>query len=330
MTLQRSPFSKYLTAVFALFAISSVASVFAQEQWIKLSPTGTLPPGMASHSVVYDTANNRMIVFGSVGAASGVPNRVWVLTNANGLGGTPEWTELMPTGGPPAPRAQQMAVYDQANNRLIVYGGYTTGYAGLSDLWVLTNANGLDGTPQWISLSYSGGPPSKRIQSIPTYDAANNRMMIFGGCKNPSVPCFMLNDVWVLSNANGVGGTPQFTQLYPAGGSPAPRGAYGIGYDGVSNRLMVFGGGGNYPVNHLNDTWVLTNANGLGGAPSWIQLSTATIPPGPYGMSSAYDSTTNELFVVGGVTAAGGGDKRCLEAGQRQRIGHPGMGATVS
>ena len=188
---------------------------------------------------------------------------------------------------------------------------------------MLTNANGLDGTPQWISLSYSGGPPSKRIQSIPTYDAANNRMMIFGGCKNPSVPCFMLNDVWVLRNANGVGGTPQFTQLSPAGGSPAPRGAYGIGYDGVSNRLMVFGGGGNYPVNHLNDTWVLTNANGLGGAPSWIQLSTATIPPGPYGMSSAYDSTTNELFVVGGVTAAGGATNDVWRLDNANGLGTP-------
>jgi hypothetical protein len=133
-----------------LLAFSLLASnVFAAERWIKLNPEGTPPPPMGT-AAVYVTANNRMIVFGANTGPGPiqVTNRVWILTNVNSLDGTPEWMELSPAGRPPAPRGGPMMAYDQANNRLIVYGGYASGGATLTDLWVLKNANGLGGTPQ--------------------------------------------------------------------------------------------------------------------------------------------------------------------------------------
>jgi len=39
------------------------------------------------------------------------------MKNANGLGGTPTWTELAPTGGPPTPI--NSSGYHSANDRLI-------------------------------------------------------------------------------------------------------------------------------------------------------------------------------------------------------------------
>lgn len=50
-------------------------------------------------------------------------NEVWVLTNANGMGGTPAWIKLLPAGSPPFSNGGENVVYDQATNRLIVYGG---------------------------------------------------------------------------------------------------------------------------------------------------------------------------------------------------------------
>lgn len=45
------------------------------------------------------------------------------LTNPNGLGGTPVWTQLAPTGSAPGPLFAQGAVFDPANQRMIVVGG---------------------------------------------------------------------------------------------------------------------------------------------------------------------------------------------------------------
>ena len=45
-----------------------------------------------------DVANNRMTVFGGAAQGSGIAtNAVWVLSNANGLGGTPAWTNRRAT-----------------------------------------------------------------------------------------------------------------------------------------------------------------------------------------------------------------------------------------
>ena len=48
---------------------------------------------------------------------------VWVLTNANGLTGTPRWIRLLPAGPGPSPRFYHSAVYEPGTNRLVVFGG---------------------------------------------------------------------------------------------------------------------------------------------------------------------------------------------------------------
>jgi len=181
---------------------------------------------------------------------------------------------------------------------MIVYGGQNCFVTSFSDVWVLTNANGLGGTPTWIQLSPLGGGPGIReiAQSI-AYDKANNILIIFGdgGTSGRS------NDVWVLSNANGSGGTPTWTQLSTAGTLPPPRGNNSAVYDPASNRFTIFGGS-DTSGNPLGDTWVLTNANGLGGTPTWSQIaSSSTDFPEARGEHTAvYNSSTNRMTVFGG------------------------------
>ena len=68
------------------------------------------------------------------------------------------WTQLSPTGGPPAVRSYPTSVYDPGSNRMIIYGGSSGSHAGsqVGDVWVLENANGQGGTPRWTQLSPSG------------------------------------------------------------------------------------------------------------------------------------------------------------------------------
>src|SRR5207302_1256626 len=142
--------------------------------------------------------------------------------------GNPAWIQLHPTGGPPGARLVPATAYDPTTNSMIVFGGE----AGLSatsnfynDVWVLANADGLGGTPAWTPLVPAGVPPAPRRTSVVVYDAANNRLIVFGG----SEACGKRNDVWVLSNANGLGGTPVWTPLNPSGALPVVRGEIGSG-----------------------------------------------------------------------------------------------------
>jgi hypothetical protein len=127
-------------------------------------------------------------------------NDVWVLTYANGVGGTPAWTQLSPVGTPPSARLNHRTVYDPASNRLIVFGG-SDATGTLNEVWVLTHANGLGGTPTWIQLS-PPGPPGRRFGFVAGYNANYNAMVVAMG--RTDTPSFALyNDAWVLRDANG-------------------------------------------------------------------------------------------------------------------------------
>ncbi|MBV9303966.1 MAG: VCBS repeat-containing protein [Acidobacteriaceae bacterium] len=280
----------------------------ASPQWTLLSPAGTPPEGRRGHSGVYDPVNSRMIIFGGgLGNTAPCANDTWVLINANGVNGTPTWAQLNPTGSLPVPRILHTAVYDPASNRMIVFGGnncFTQGGVFYNDVWVLSNANGLGGAPIWTQLTPTGTPPSPRESHTAVYDPNSNEMIIFAGAASVSGQVsdeYLANDVWVLSNANGLGGTPAWSQLSPSGILPPQVNAATAVYDQISNRMTVFGGG-DY-VDNFNIVSVLLNANGLGGAPTWIQLATGGTPASARSNHSAvYDQNSGEMIVFGGVT----------------------------
>jgi hypothetical protein len=151
-------------------------------------------------------------------------------------------------------------VYDPGSNRMIFFGA---GPAGSSDniTWVLSDANGLGGTPTWSQLAPSGTAPSIRDSHTAVYDVASNRMTLFGGNGNVNNVSTEFNDVWVLSSANGLGGTPAWTQLAPTGTLPPSRVLAATVNDPATNRMIVFGGASFLSNVFYNDTWVLTPPN---------------------------------------------------------------------
>jgi Galactose oxidase, central domain len=231
--------------------------------WVQLSPAGRPPAPRWAHAAAYDPANNRMIVYGGDNQQVTFSD-TWVLSNANGLGGTPTWTQLSPIGGPPKGQDSPSLVYDSTNNVLIEFAGTRQGFAtDTNSVWTLSHANGLGGTPVWrnIVVNGSAGSPPKRDGHFAAYDAASNRMMIFGGNANTETGFPQLNDAWLLRNANGLAGTPRWSKLNPAGTKPGGRTSHVGGYDSSNNRLIIYGGG-SWDADFFS-TWVLTGANGL-------------------------------------------------------------------
>jgi hypothetical protein len=269
--------------------------------WIHLAPSGSPPFSNALDAVVYDAATNRLIVYGGCFAnCSPALSNVFVLTNANGLGGSPAWSQSIVTN--PQPRTHHPAVLDSANNLLISFGGHFAFFGtDQNDTRVLSNANGAVSPSTWSSLSIAGPPPI-RNQHTAVYDQANNRMTIFAGtnylCCNFQID---KNDVWVLTNANGMTGTPMWIPQSPLGSLPAPRFGHSAVYDSVNNRMLVFGGRDDGSNLTLGDLWQLSNANGLGGTPAWTQLTQSGDLPGPrFYHAAAFDSANQRMILFGG------------------------------
>jgi hypothetical protein len=232
--------------------------------WTQLHPSGGPPQPRLRHTAVYDPTTNTMIVYGGNDCFTARFADVWVLKNANGVGGTPTWTELFPTGVAPAGRENSSAVYDPVNNRMVVYGGDEGTVPADNSVWVLTNANGTGGIPAWIQLSPSGSAPPVRESHSAVYDAANNIMTIFGGASEAVAGLF--NDTWILAGANGLG-SPSWSQLNPMlTTGPDPRSWHTAVYNPTTNKMTIFAGLGT-PVGTtssvtLQDVWVMSNANG--------------------------------------------------------------------
>lgn len=351
------------TSVLLAWSLVTVNPARAQT-WSQLAISGAGPTAIAFNTTNYDSKNNRLIVFVSEGGS--VPSQVWVLTNTNGFGGTPAWTQLQPTGTPAMNNGGSTAIYAPTANQLIVYGGCTANCgSSLSTVHVVTNANGLGGTPvwtqssptssiprdyqsavydpksnsmitfggnlayygtdqndtnvlspangsspTWTTLAPSGALPGVRESSSAVYDTSHNRMIVFGG-EEAIISCCpnirsAYNDVWVLSSANGHGGTPVWTRLQPDGNPPAPRYDHSAVYDPTGNNMYVFGGrwwsNSNQIDTVLGDVWKLSNANGLGTTtPQWTQIGQLGTPPGGnLEHGAAFDRVNRRMMSFGG------------------------------
>ncbi len=268
-------------------------------RWVQLFPAGTPPAVRYGHVAVYDGVSNRMIVFGGGTSSATCLNDAWVLDDANSSGGSPTWLPLEPTGTFPAGRLNFNGAYDPTSNSLIIFGGSNCASGYLSDVWVLSGANGENGTPTWTQLSPVGIGPSARENSSAIYDSVNNVLTVFGGDAGGSG----LSDVWTLSHANGQGGTPTWTQLLPTGTAPSARTGQSAVYDSANNRMIVFGGNSTLTgIRPLNDTWILSYANGIGGTPAWTSLKVTGSAPQRCFHTAFYSAADNDMIVFGGLS----------------------------
>jgi len=274
-----------------------VTNAQQDDRFNQLLPTGTLPQGRYGHVATYDPNSNRMTVFGGAeGSPTPCANDAWVLDGANGSGSA-AWFELTPTGTLPPARVYHTGVYDPTTNSLIVFGGNNCSTGYFNDVWVMSSANGEGGTPAWTQLAPSGTPPAARESASAIYDSVNNIMTIYGGDAGGSG----LGDVWVLSHANGTGGTPVWTKLSPSGTPPGARTGQTATYDPGTNRMTIFGGINGTTT--LYDSWVLTSANGI-GSPSWMEIPVTGTAPSVAYHSAVYDPTANDMYVFAGSSSA--------------------------
>ena len=305
-----------IRSLYVLIAGAFLACSLAGQTWTQLALSGTPPAarGFNGTTGVYDAVSNRMMVFGGRDTNGNNLNDVWVLTNANGLGGAGQWVNLIPNGadGSPPARSGHSAVYDPTNNIMIIFGG-CSGYCTpvLNDVWTLSNANGLGGTPVWTPLSPTAidDGPAARTNAVAAYDPSLNQLFIYSGQDGSANPCSVYSDAWTLINANGLGNTPewipaslvndtQFRQLPPGLNAAAAA------YNPATRIVTVFGGITlvNDVCRDTNATWQLTAGNPGGSVLTSVFADGISGSPEARSFASAvFDPTGGRMLVFGGV-----------------------------
>ena len=276
------------------FVLNAANGLGSSPSWTSYAAPGH--PVQKNAAAAYDPASNTLMMYG--GCSSGctpITNQVWVLSHANGVGGTPAWTNRTPASSPAARQAMARG-YDPTSNRLIIFGGQDGGGSGGSthpDVWALTNANGSGGSSAWTQLLPDNAPPPGQWGPSSWYDSASNRLIVAGGgAQFSGTPT---RAVWALTNANGVSATPpHWINLIPEGAAGSPNGfvLWPAAYDAATNRAMLFETG-------TSNLWVVTNANGLGGTPAYNHV---TLTGGPAGLTDnidlPYDAANHRLTVI--------------------------------
>jgi hypothetical protein len=266
--------------------------------WTQLSPSGASPPSPRfGHSAIYDTQNNRMIVFGGFDA-TGYLNDVYILT----LGGSPAWSPASPGGTAPSKRMGHTAVYDAANQQMVIFGGNDAGAPGVpaekGDTFFLS----LPANP--AQFAWFSGPlgPVQRTEHVAVYDGPRQQMVVFGGLDHDKFNdgSDLNQETWALN----LTGSPLWTQLFPST-PPSLREGHAAIYDAANQQMVLFGGDTSFsPVPTANfDLWSLR----LDVSSAWRFLSpnSGSVPAARYGHTAVYDSGAQRMIIYGGYDNSG-------------------------
>jgi hypothetical protein len=240
---------------------------------LTLSPT-TLVPDMSATAAFTVTNRGTTSSLSQTFQLWASPDQTFWSTQSTALFG---WQPVVSaTGSQPSPRSQAAMVYDERRQRVLLFGGVQNN-TYFADTWEYTPP-GQGVTPGWRQLNISG--PSGRSGHAMAYNAARNKVILFGGYNGQAV----LGDTWEYTAAGGWRSVSLAVRPYA-------RQRAAMAYDRKRQTIFLFGGntGTIYPA----DTWTYTPTG-------WTRLTTATAPPGRESGGLAYDSKRDRFIVFSG------------------------------
>ena len=175
-------------------------------------------------AVTVDSIRDQVLLFGGYDAdvAGFCDTRTWSLSLS-----TLQWSVLATTGGPPPARGATGAAFDDAHERMLMYGGAGIG-AGLGDLWELNLSSGAT----WSLLQPAGLHPAPRAGHAVALDPTRGQFYVSGG----DSANWGQRDIWRLSLDS-----LRWTKLQPLGESPGWCSGHVELWDSSRDALMLFG-----------------------------------------------------------------------------------------
>ncbi len=224
--------------------------------WNRLNVPG--PSARAGHSMVLDTARNRVVLFGGLDAAGALRQDTWEWTGS-------AWTQVA-TSGPPGNFGQASA-FDPVRGETLIFGGAGS---GSSQTWAWNGTS-------WRQAATTG--IVARNYPAMAFDESLGRILLFGGFEGGAN---VRGDAYLWT---GSAWTPS-----GIGSPPSPRWKHGLSFDRTANAMVITAGTG-YGQVPLSDWNVLASGPQPTGQPADASLvpgGVATFTFGVSGGSVAY------------------------------------------
>lgn len=190
--------------------------------WMPRRPH-TSPPPTSGHAMAYDAARERVVLLRNpksdtpplelelddAGAAELPAMQTWTWDGTT-------WTHEEPPVSPPSRDGGFRLVYDEADERVVLYGGL----------------HGDTGTWTWDGATWEPGQGAvARGESALAFHPGLGRVVLFGGS---SVHGQVLDDTWTWDGSVWV-------EEFPCA-SPSPRSGHSMVYDAARAQIVLYGG----------------------------------------------------------------------------------------
>ncbi|HLG93907.1 MAG TPA: kelch repeat-containing protein, partial [candidate division Zixibacteria bacterium] len=190
-------------------------------------------------------------------------------------------TSPIPQPGARYNSATNSAVYASSINSMVFFGGYDL-ITFQSDAWKLDLA-----TLQWSPLPSSSPGPPGRVSQTAVYDAAHDRMVLYGGFSAGYVE---FQDLWTYEFQTG-----GWVEIPQTSTKPGDRGWASAIYNPRDTTMLLFGGQ-DLDGNFFNDIWIL-DLNQM----TWRQIPpTSGWPDTRINPILVLDEMTNTVWMFGG------------------------------
>lgn len=199
--------------------------------WTLQATTSPRPLARDGHNMVYDSINDRVVLFGGRRSGSYF-NDTWFWTWAG------KWQQVS-TPVAPTPRAQAAMAFDPLRNRVVLFGGFD-GTDPLGDTWEF-------GGTTWVQVATTNSPPI-RYGPGATFDTVRNRMVLYGGNWGSGNPT--RGDTWEYDGLDWI-------EVFPAQ-SPGPCYTPSLAFDTLRHVTVLY---------HWDDTWEYDGVNWVAREP---------------------------------------------------------------
>ncbi len=232
-------------------------------------------------ALALDRHRHRLLAFGGQQVAFSHTN--WlnsVVTLPSDTAGV--WAPLTVSGTPPLARTGSTAVFDDAHDRLLVFGGLQKNGAYVDETWSLRFD--VD-PPTWEFLAPTAAAPPGRANAIAVVDLEHHRLLITGGSAGG-----LRTDTWAL-DMQAAGASWQVLNANSA--NPVPLGAGGV-LDSLTGQWFGAGGTANHPLRELR-VWSTRDDTDWSTA-----LSDPAGPPAGITLGAVHDRAGSRFLVVMG------------------------------
>lgn len=197
----------------------------SENKWTLKTPQNT-PSARTTHAMASIYGTDKVLLFGGY-SDLGTHDDTWIYDLSDD-----DWSEKKSLIIKPNGRENHPLTSIYGTDKVLLFGGYTTGVGDLDDTWIFDYSDNT-----WVKKNPSNKPSNKRAHDISSI-SGTDKVILFGGTKDG-------NETWIYNLSNN-----SWTQIYPSN-FPMARKFHSMDCIYGTGTIVLFGGS-----DGSDETWI--------------------------------------------------------------------------